>query len=166
MVSVGISSAIRANNTVGSPTLAPNLANPNAGGHPGASIFEANCNCRFANNYPWAYAPRLGMAYQINNKDCRTRRHGRQLRDVARRRSGLSGCEHQLQRTALRSRDDSLASRRVSPPATNWPNISPGLYPTSGSAVAAAGPPVVDQNYGRPSRLWQWNVGLQRELGT
>jgi hypothetical protein len=23
---------------------------------------------------------------------------------------------------------------------------------------------VVDQNYGRPSRLWQWNVGLQREI--
>src|SRR5262249_29257366 len=51
-----------------SPTLAPNLANPNAGGHPGASIFEANCNCRFAKNYPWAYAPRVGVAYQLNQK--------------------------------------------------------------------------------------------------
>ena len=48
------------------------MANPSVGGQPGAVQFEGNgpgrCNCNFANNYPWAFAPRLGVAYQITSK--------------------------------------------------------------------------------------------------
>src|SRR6185503_9193722 len=44
------------------------VPNPNAGGHPGGSIFEATCNCTFADNYPYAIGPRIGVAYQINSK--------------------------------------------------------------------------------------------------
>ena len=44
------------------------MANPAAGGHPGAVQYEATCNCHFANNYPWAFGPRLGTAYQITPK--------------------------------------------------------------------------------------------------
>ena len=40
------------------PNFSPTTANPSAGGHPGAQIFEATCNCNFANNYP--YAARTG----------------------------------------------------------------------------------------------------------
>ena len=36
----------------------------------GRTIFEGNgpghCNCAFSHNYPWAFGPRLGVAYQIN----------------------------------------------------------------------------------------------------
>jgi outer membrane receptor protein involved in Fe transport len=38
--------------------------NPIAGGRNGGTIFEATCHCVFAHNYPWAYGPRLGIAYQ------------------------------------------------------------------------------------------------------
>ena len=38
----------------------------------GASIYEGDgpncCNCNFAHNYPWAFGPRLGVAYKINTK--------------------------------------------------------------------------------------------------
>ena len=46
----------------------PGLANPTAGGHPGGVIYEASCNCSFARNYPYAFGPRLGVAYQITSK--------------------------------------------------------------------------------------------------
>src|SRR5580704_17519104 len=42
--------------------------NPSASGRPGALIYEANCNCSFAHNYPYAIGPRLGAAYQLNDK--------------------------------------------------------------------------------------------------
>ena len=42
--------------------------NPSAAGHPGAAIYEATCNCQFANSYPLAIGPRVGIAYQINEK--------------------------------------------------------------------------------------------------
>ena len=47
------------------PSLSPTLANPTAGGIPGGIIYEATCNCSFAKNYPYAFGPRLGLAYQF-----------------------------------------------------------------------------------------------------
>jgi hypothetical protein len=48
--------------------FSPTLPNPSASGRPGALIYEANCNCNFAHNYPYAIGPRLGAAYQIDSK--------------------------------------------------------------------------------------------------
>jgi len=50
------------------PNFSPTLANPSAGGHPGATIYQATCHCEFAHNYPFAFGPRLGAAYQITSK--------------------------------------------------------------------------------------------------
>ena len=44
------------------------IANPSASGRLGALQFEATCKCNFAKNYPYAFGPRLGMAYQIDDK--------------------------------------------------------------------------------------------------
>ena len=45
------------------------LANANAGGQPGATIFANNCGCSFyQKTYPYAIGPRLGVAYQVNSK--------------------------------------------------------------------------------------------------
>src|SRR5262249_34877775 len=53
------------------PSFSLNTIHPLAG-IPGASIYDRNgpkqCNCNIANNYPLAFAPRLGAAYQINGK--------------------------------------------------------------------------------------------------
>ena len=49
-----------------------------AGNLPGALIFEGygggRCNCRFAHNYPLAFGPRLGLAYQVTPEDGVSRR--------------------------------------------------------------------------------------------
>ena len=51
-----------------SADFSPTLANTNAGGHPGAFIYEATCNCQFVPNYKYGIGPRIGLAYQINSK--------------------------------------------------------------------------------------------------
>ncbi len=37
-------------------------------GRNGAVIYGQTCNCEFSNNYPFAFGPRLGGAYQIDTK--------------------------------------------------------------------------------------------------
>jgi Carboxypeptidase regulatory-like domain len=53
--------------------FSPNVANPNAGGLLGALAFEGfgkpgQCNCNFMPYYPYAIGPRLGVAYQADEK--------------------------------------------------------------------------------------------------
>jgi hypothetical protein len=50
------------------PSFGYDVANPNYGGLPGAAIFERNGRPDFASNYPYAFGPRLGLAYQITPK--------------------------------------------------------------------------------------------------
>ena len=50
----------------------PNTVNPSAGGRLGAVVYDGygggRCNCDLAHNYPYAWGPRLGVAYQITSK--------------------------------------------------------------------------------------------------
>src|SRR6202040_4211964 len=54
------------------PFFSRTAPNPTVGGIPGAVIFDGSgdghCNCSLAKNYPWAFGPRLGFAYQLNTK--------------------------------------------------------------------------------------------------
>jgi opacity protein-like surface antigen len=140
--------------------------NPSVGGRLGAIIFEGygggRCNCDFAKNYPWAFQPRLGMAYQINSKT------------VLRIGAGIS--------YAKTSNDASKASNfgstkpfgppeYATPPFTlrggmpykiTFPDFNPGQQPLPGTIGNPTN--MVDQNAGRPARVWQWSIGLQREI--
>jgi hypothetical protein len=140
--------------------------NPTAGGLPGGIIFEGygggRCNCAFAHNYPWAFQPRLGVAYQIDSKT------------VLRIGAGIS--------YAKTSNDASKASNFGStkpfgppqygiPPFTlagglpyqiKFPNFDPGQQPLPGTVGNPTN--MVDRNAGRPARIWQWSIGLQREI--
>ncbi len=144
------------------PSFSANLANPNAGGHLGATIFEANCNCRFAQNYKFAYAPRLGAAYQINEKT--VLRVGFGLSYSMSQGGGQGSAGANTPYSNPNFGDPAMILSQGLPAASAWPNLTPALFPT-GPANITGGPAVVDQNYGRPSRLWQWNIGLQREIG-
>ena len=44
-----------------------NLPNPVANNRNGTVIYEGNCQCRYNSNYPHAWGPRLGLAYQITS---------------------------------------------------------------------------------------------------
>jgi hypothetical protein len=52
--------------------FSPDVANPAAGGLPGATIYEGDgpgaCGCRFVETYPYSFGPRLGVSYQLTPK--------------------------------------------------------------------------------------------------
>jgi hypothetical protein len=148
--------------------FSPTTPNPSAGGRLGAAIYEGSlpgrCNCNFAHNYPWAFGPRLGFAYQITPKT------------VARGGLGIIYDGTSLNNIGTRAVTSSnpFSSSNFGQPAMilnqgvpftaaqiAWPNFDPGYYPLPG----LAGPPIrVDQNAGRPARQYEWSFGLQREI--
>jgi hypothetical protein len=143
-----------------SPDFSPTLANPTAGGHPGATIYEANCNCRFAKNYPWAYAPRVGVSYQVAPKTVLRGAFGLSYSMSQGGGQGAAGAN--TVKPSSNFADPALIlSQGINIP-TAWPDLRPGLFPSS--ATPGPGPAVVDQNYGRPARMWQYNFGIQREI--
>jgi hypothetical protein len=147
--------------------LAPNVANPAAGGHPGAVQYEATCNCNFANNYKFAFGPRLGLAYQINDKT--VLRAGFGIAYTGTPQYNLAGGVVSATNPFGPNSDPGRETMTLQGglPLTReqirWPNFTPGYYPVN--AFVGAGPAsVVDQNGGRPGRSYQWSIGLQREI--
>ena len=145
--------------------FSPTAPNPSASGRPGALIYEANCNCQFAHNYPYAIGPRLGGAYQINRNTVI--------------RGGIGLVYGSLDSSAATGAASNSAS--ASTPAFGqiagllqngipssvqaaWPTLNnPAAGQAPGAVVAA--PTLLDPNTGRPMRLLQWNVNVQREIG-
>ena len=144
-----------------SPDFSPTIANATAGGHPGGTIYEATCNCRFAHNYPWAYAPRLGVSYQIRPKTVLRGAIGLSYSMSQGGGQGSAGANQTL--ASSNFGDPSMILSQGIPLSPTWPDLRPNLYPSTTTSITA-GPPAVDQNYGRPARMLQYNVGLQREI--
>ena len=138
-----------------------NIPNASAGGHPGGLVYEATCNCNFAKNYPLAFGPRVGMAYQINPKT------------VLRAGFGVV-----YNSTGLASGSTTNDTNGGTPGFGQWlfnlkdgipSNVKP-VFPAFDSNVGHLlnavinNPAMLDRNAGRPPRQAQWSVGLQREL--
>jgi hypothetical protein len=141
--------------------FSPTIANASAGGHPGGRIYEATCNCKFANNYPYAIGPRLGLAYQINQKT------------VIRGGIGV------VFNSTFTAAGSSVNSSNAGTPgfgqivglfkdgipanvAPVWPNFDANAGQPVGAVIAA--PAFLDPNAGRPARQVQWSLSVQREL--
>jgi hypothetical protein len=158
-----------------SPNLATQLANPTAGGHPGAVIYQATCNCSFANNYPWGFGPRLGFAYQAFPKTVLRGGFGVAYTGIGVAQvfggaSGNASAANQFPPSSVAGSPLMVLGQGVSISGTPltaaqvaWPNYSPGFYPLGG-VVPGAGPQYYDQNAGRPARQYQWSLAVQREI--
>ncbi|HEX4276833.1 MAG TPA: TonB-dependent receptor, partial [Bryobacteraceae bacterium] len=149
--------------------FSPTTPNANAGGILGATVYASTCNCKFyQNTYPYAIGPRLGVAYQLDQKTV--------LR-------GGWGVNYQF---ASASAGGVIASNGVYPLAginpfvnietpgsiipTVWPVTDPNRYPAINPAsgvISVGGTPAnyaPDANQLRPPRVNQWSIGLEREL--
>ncbi|MBV9397174.1 MAG: TonB-dependent receptor [Bryobacterales bacterium] len=157
--------------------------NPSAGNLPGAVLYQGfgpgACNCDdFLNLYKFAFGPRLGAAYQINSKT------------VIRAAWGFfyGGPQTFLvsapQAPGAGTGYDTIAFSAPRPGASALPNglqggltvntalfaatlHQPGALPTSNPATGLSNlnaPAVYDPGLGRPPRISQYNVALQREL--
>ncbi len=138
-----------------------NTPDPAAGGHPGGAIYEATCNCSFAKNYPWAFAPRIGAAYQLGKNN------------VLRAGFGIVYAPTNYAQGTVVSASDSGTpgyGDYVFQLQDGLPDVLTPVWPNFNAAAGAldgtvgASPAVLGPSAGRPSRQYQWSVGVQRAL--
>jgi len=154
--------------------------NPAAGGRPGAFIYEGfgpgRCDCRFTETYPYAFGPRLGIAYQLNNKTVVRAGWGVTYSQLANwwyvtggspsLGLGFNSIEFSnpafgesalLMRNGLQYNEADLYTK----------SLNPGIRPLPGTTSTFSDfwwGVIMDRNGGRPGRVNQWNIAVQREL--
>ncbi|MCU1338065.1 MAG: hypothetical protein JWO19_3646, partial [Bryobacterales bacterium] len=150
------------------PNFSFEVPNPAAGGRLGAVIFEGDgpghCNCEYAHNYPYAFGPRIGVAYQINSKTVFRAGWGVVYNGTPDNNGASANIPVPVDVNSPSFGEPVMTLRNGIPfAATPWPNLDPGQFPLPGTISA---PKVaIDQNAGRPARQVQWSVGLQRGIG-
>jgi len=136
------------------------IPNPAAGGRIGAPIFEATCGCTFLSNYPYALGPRLGVAYQLNEKTVFRGGWGIAYGfspDISVQNTG------NLTNTPSGVNAFSFLNAPGTIPQPVWPNFSVSQTPLPG-AITSGFLASLDPNASRPPRQNQWSIGIQREI--
>lgn len=137
------------------------VPNSSAGGHPGGITYEATCKCNFARNYPYAYGPRVGFAYQLDSKTVLRGGFG-----VVYGATGLaSGSQTNDTNGGTPGFGQWLFQLEDGIPSTVRP-IWPNFDASAGHAVNSVrgDQSFLDGNAGRPPRQAQWSFGIQREV--
>ncbi|MBV8844482.1 MAG: TonB-dependent receptor [Bryobacterales bacterium] len=150
-------------------TFDPTVPNTGDGGRLGGVTYGATCHCTFAPTYPYGFGPRLGVAYQLNSKTVL--------------RGGAALLYNGTPDTGITARNILSNNQNFSPaigqPAMTlaagipltysqiaFPNFDPSHYPVVATPGLPGAPVLqwIDKNAGRPSRSYQWSVGVQREI--
>lgn len=151
-------------------SFSPTTPNPSAGNIPGAWLFEATCNCRFANNYPYAIGPRVGAAWQVTPKTVVRAGWGLIYGQTAVTSLGIgnpgTAVTNQVQSIGQGQSAMTLTGGIPASSIPTWPKFDAGIFP--GNAPLTTTLPVgvgfYDPNAGRPPRQNQWSIGIQREI--
>ncbi|SPE36007.1 conserved exported hypothetical protein [Candidatus Sulfopaludibacter sp. SbA6] len=154
-------------------SFSPTTPNPNANGLLGGVIYAGSgtgrCNCQFAPYYPFAIAPRFGAAYQINAKTVLRAGWGLSYGPLVALLTDPSASGTGFNSVTIPSPGNGVGAGFLSQPlvfnqqALWGATYDPGLNVVPGGGIQSA-PALVDRNSGRPSRVNQWNISLQREL--
>lgn len=154
--------------------FSPTTLNPSVGNLPGGTAYEGygpgRCNCRFTSTYPYALGPRLGVAYQLTPKTVLRAGWGVTYGTTANfnfiTNTQIIGVGFNSLSFTSPSFGQPGATLKnglqYNPAILNQASYDPGIKPTPGALDA---PPYwLDPNGGRPSRIQQWNIGIQREV--
>lgn len=158
--------------------IGPNTPNPSAGGLPGGYIFEGNgpgrCNCMFSRSYPYAFGPRLAIAYQLNSKT--VLRAGWGITYSGGDSWGYINGGMPVAGLGFNSVTASTGygyavsqfqnGIQYSPAVLSQVNLNPGIAPLPGSLAAAPAwaAQFRDPDGGKPARVNQWNIAVQRQI--
>jgi hypothetical protein len=156
------------------PFFSPTTPNPNVSNILGAMIFDRNgpghCNCSLAKNYPFAAAPRLGLAYQFAPKMVLRAGFGIVYAGTEANNNAVPGIAGSSGSVTTPSFGVPLTTLSAGLPASvyppPWPNLNPGQFNLTTTPVSIAANPFLDPNAGRPARQYQWSIGIQREIGS
>jgi hypothetical protein len=139
----------------------------------GAVAFEGyggpHCNCEYSGTYPFAFGPRLGVAYQITPKTV-LRAGGAISYGQTAENADFSYSIGSITAFATPTPDDPFFTLAQGIPAglhESFPNFNPGQYPAVVNGVeniASAPFFSIAEGAGRPARIFQWSIGLQREI--
>lgn len=152
----------------------PTTPNPSVGNIPGALVFEGygngRCNCKFINTYPFAIAPRLGAAYQLDSKTVLRGGWGLSYGQVPTyfyiTNGALLGVGFNQQAFTSPSFGTAGAVLRnglnTDVPGLYSASLNPGLVPNPGQLNSPNY--YLDPNGARPPRVMQWNMSLQRQF--
>jgi hypothetical protein len=152
-------------------------------GRPGAVLYGATCKCDFSHNYPFAFGPRLGAAYQLDTKTVLRGGAGFQY-DAAEAPNGVlySAADYYiinpngygispLQNTSnpasngLQGGNAYAAGNPFGNVPVVWPNLNQNKYPFYNNGIASPSSPFVFFDpHNRPGRTITWSIGVQREV--
>jgi len=149
----------------------PSIPNENAGGLLGGTVFEGygsgTCNCLFTNTYAYAFGPRLGLAYQFAAKTVLRIGWGLEYGNTPDGAgTGVIGEGWNTVSFSSTSFGTPTAIFGAGLPYTTAQifstNFDPGIRPQAGQINNP--PNIEDRQAGRPPRINQWNIAVQREL--
>jgi hypothetical protein len=154
--------------------FSPTTPNPSAGGLLGGLLFSGSgpgrCNCSFTKTYPYAFGPRLGVAYQLAPK--LVLRGGWGIEYGGSAIIGFAGDPatfgvgwEQILFSNPSFGTPALTLRQglqYSAAQMYTPTYNPGDLPYPGQNNSP--PNWWDRNAGRPSRINQWSLGLQYQV--
>jgi carboxypeptidase family protein/TonB-dependent receptor-like protein len=147
------------------------------GGRLGTVEYEATCHCTFANAYPYAIGPHIGVAYQITPKTV-FRGGGAISYAATSDQAGLNSSAgdfysipapgYGLLAPGLKNGDPLGPGNPYGNPVVHWPNFNP-QFPVPASINPLLIPPAspfvsIAPNTGRLPRTFQWSLGFQREI--
>jgi hypothetical protein len=153
----------------------PSTPNPVVNNIPGGIEYQGygpgRCNCLFANTYPYAIGPRLGIAYQIDSKTVFRGGFGVTYAPLSSysyiTNAPLIGVGYNQINFPAQSfgvGEGTLSQGLVyNPSLLGTTSLGPGLF-SSASGAPSAAPFYIDRNAGRPARILQWSMGLQRQV--
>ncbi|MCU1326189.1 MAG: hypothetical protein JWN34_1559 [Bryobacterales bacterium] len=152
----------------------PRVANPSAGGLPGGMAYagygNGRCNCEFAPGYRWGFQPRLGFAYRVNDKTVLRGGWGIAYGQTANYNYisntpivGVGFNQLSFNRPSFGEPAFTLqGGLPYNPASLNSVSLNPGIRPNPGQVDS---PPYwLDPNGGRPPRINQFSIGVQRQL--
>ncbi|MBC8165333.1 MAG: carboxypeptidase regulatory-like domain-containing protein [Bryobacteraceae bacterium] len=157
-----------------SSMFGPTIPNSAAGGRPGGIVYEGfgegRCDCRFTSTYPYAIGPRIGGAFQIDNKTVLRSGFGITYTNLPTygyfTNSAILGVGFDQRVWDNPGFGDPAVTLRdglqYNVGDLYVASLNPGLRPTPGQLNAPS--TTIDPNGARPGRIFQWNIGIQREI--
>jgi hypothetical protein len=155
-------------------SFSPSVANPSVGGLKGGLIFPGSgpgrCNCDLAQTYPYAIGPRLGVAYGLTPKTVLRGGWG-----VVYGGNAILGYAGDTSYYGVGLEQILFSNPAFGTPAVTlrqglqWSpaqmytaTYNPGALPYPGQINSPSA--FWDPNGGRPSRVNQWSISLQRQI--